>query len=208
MYHLPDAYVRNLDPVDFDDHAPVVGACAGWVWQPDVYGEAAAIARDAGIGTIIDVGCGAARKLLALGDEFRLIGMDRPEIVEQIAVPGEWVGVDLEQPDGLPPFDGRAVYVCSDVIEHLVHPEHLVRDLGTRTSNGSIVVLSTPDRPRTRGARHMGPSPNRGHVQEWALGELHNWLRSEGWPIIRATYTRSNDHEEAKATCLVVAASS
>lgn len=208
-YHLPADYERNLDPVDFDDHAPVTGACAGWVWQPDVYGRAAEIAREMGLTTIVDVGCGAGRKLLPFADEFEIIGLDRPEIVEQMpdGSPGRWLPCDLDRPDCLPDLGvDDAMWVCSDVIEHLLHPEYVVRALAAAGTGGSAVVLSTPDRRRTRGARHMGPSPNRGHVQEWALDELVPWLTEEGWNVVSASYTRSNDHEEAKATCLVEAA--
>lgn len=209
-YHLPGNYLRNLEPVDFDDHAAVTGQCAGWEWQPDVYPHAAKLARDLAVTTIVDVGCGAARKLLRLADEFTVIGIDRPCIVEQIAsTAGLWVGADLEQGGQLGflnELGDAAVVVCSDVIEHLAHPEHLVDDLAAVcNATGSVLVLSTPDRVRTRGPRHRGPSPNRGHVQEWALDELAAWLESRGLTVKHAGHTRSNDHQPDLATCLIEA---
>ena len=207
-YRLPAAYRRNLHPVDFDDHAPIVGACAGWEWQPDVYPFATAQAEELGAKVIIDVGCGAARKLLPFADEFTVVGIDRAPIVEQITEPGHWLAHDLEQPVSLPygVLGEPAVWVCSDVIEHLVHPEHVIAALAERLAEApSVLVLSTPDRIRTRGPRHRGPSPNRGHVQEWALPELLDWLTDCGLRVQSGRYTRSNDHEPALATCLVVA---
>jgi SAM-dependent methyltransferase len=202
--HLPTGYRRNLHPVDFDDHAPVTGTCAGWEWQPDVYPYAIDRARDLGATTLIDIGCGAARKLIPFADEFELVGIDRPEIVAQIDAPGMWLTHDLDSLDPLPCDTAGAVLICSDVIEHLLHPDHLVCTLARAMADGAaLLVLSTPDRIRTRGGRHLGPSPNRGHVQEWSLRELVAFLADEGLNVTHADHTRSNDHQDALATCLV-----
>lgn len=209
-YRLPSNYRRNVRPVDFDDHAEVTGKCAGWEWQPDVYPFAADVARMIAATTIVDVGCGAARKSLLLVDEFELIGLDRAPIVGQITDNrGTWVAADLERPGEIgflvESVEG-AVIVCSDVIEHLVHPEVLVGELASLcAATASTLVLSTPDRVRTRGSRHRGPSPNRGHVQEWTLEELSAWLVDVGFALTEATWTRSNDHEPHLATCLIEA---
>lgn len=209
-YRLPSNYRRNVRPVDFDDHAEVTGKCAGWEWQPDVYPFAADVARMIAATTIVDVGCGAARKSLLLVDEFELIGLDRAPIVGQITDNrGTWVAADLEQSGEvgfLAEVIEGAVIVCSDVIEHLVHPEVLVGDLASLcAATASTLVLSTPDRVKTRGSRHRGPSPNRGHVQEWTLEELSAWLVDVGFALTEATWTRSNDHEPHLATCLIEA---
>jgi hypothetical protein len=220
--HLPANYRRNLRPVDFDDHAPVTGHCAGWTWQPDVYPYAAERARGLGAKALVDVGCGAARKLLPYADEFKLIGIDRPSIVDQIDGPGEWVGANLEtnvvaselsdcglrsivSPLREGPDIAGCVLICSDVIEHLVHPEVLVAALAECMDIASTLILSTPDRTRTRGATHRGPSPNRGHVQEWNLDELVAFVTDHGLNVVNATHTRSNDHEPDLATCLIEA---
>lgn len=209
-YRLPSNYRRNVRPVDFDDHAEVTGKCAGWEWQPDVYPFAADVARMIAATTIVDVGCGAARKSLLLVDEFELIGLDRAPIVGQITDNrGTWVAADLEQSGEvgfLAEVIEGAVIVCSDVIEHLVHPEVLVGDLASLcAATASTLVLSTPDRVKTRGSRHRGPSPNRGHVQEWSLGELSAWLAEVGFTLEKSTWTRSNDHGPHMATCLIEA---
>lgn len=208
-YRLPQRYRRNLRPVPFDDHAPVTGTCEGWEWQPDVYPYAAQLAREIGSKVLVDVGCGAARKLLPLHPEFDLIGIDRLEIVAQIDGPGTWLDADFEHPVSLPwgALGEPVLWICSDVIEHLVHPERLVERLRERLDecDGSRLVLSTPDRIATRGAAHRGPSPNRGHVQEWSLDELTQWLGDLGLVVTNAEHTRSNDHEPDLATCLIEA---
>lgn len=205
MYKLPEGYRRNLDPVDFDDHAPIYGTCAGWEWQPEVYPAASRFASKGGFKTIVDVGCGAGRKLIPLGADFDIIGIDRPEIIRQndpeAAV---WWHIDLNAPNPIPDID-NAFFICSDVIEHLTHPEYLMESLRKRTKRGSQLLLSTPDRERTRGVGFMGPCPNRGHVQEWTLDELTSWMEELGFDILRSGYTRSNDHEPHNNTCLILA---
>lgn len=201
-YRLPAKYRRNVRPVPFDDHAPIVGQCAGWEWQPDVYPYAADYARTMGATAILDVGCGAGRKLAPLADEFAITGLDRPEIIDQIIDPGSWQHVDLEDPDVTIVIDAPAVVVCSDVIEHLVHPEHVMAAILTALDD-SVLILSTPDRSRSKWTRRHGPPLNRGHVQEWTLDELTAWCTDLGYSVIDADHTRSNDHEPDLATCLL-----
>lgn len=203
-YRLPDGY-RRQTPAPFDDHAAVGGHTAGWVWQPDVYPHAAALARALGVSTLIDVGCGAARKLLPYADEFSLVGVDRPEIVEHIDGDGDWFPVDLDAPGGAPLDCSDSLVICSDVIEHMVHPEHLANRLKAMLETGAAaVVLSTPDRERTVDRTPTGPSPNPHHAQEWALDELVDWLQDDiGFHVAHAGWTRSNDHEPDLATCLL-----
>ena len=202
-FGLPAKYRRNLTPVPFDDHAPVTGQCAGWEWQPDVYPHAADRATDLGRTTIIDVGCGAGRKLATLADRFDVTGVDLPGIVDRIDLPGRWVAADFDT-DGSLPVTGPALWVCSDVIEHLTHPDRLLRHLLDRIGeHGDHLIISTPDRDRSRWTRRNGPPLNRGHVQEWTLGELGAWLHALGFTIEAQGHTRSNDHEPDLATCLL-----
>lgn len=204
-YRLPDGYRRNVRPVDWDDHAPVAGHTAGWEWQPDVYPHAVARARMLSVTRIVDVGCGAGRKIAPYCDEFDVVGIDRPEIVDRIDLRGEWIAHDLEADEPLPCDVDGALIVCSDVIEHLVRPENLAAALLDTVEHGGaeLVVLSTPDRKRTRGPRDTGPPANRHHVQEWNLEELVMWLEGVGFDVDEAGFTRSNDHEPALATCLL-----
>lgn len=204
-YRLPPRYRRNTHPVPFDDHAPIVGQCAGWEWQPDVYPFAAGLAAERGADTLIDIGCGAARKLREFADRFDLIGLDRAEIVRQIDAPGTYAAIDLESPHVEIPVAGRPVLICSDVIEHLVSPENALLAMAEALRSGALALgLSTPDRSRSRWTRRLGPPSNRGHVQEWTLDELAAWCTDLGFTVVSAGHTRSNDHEPDEATCLLV----
>lgn len=198
MYHLPDDYVRNLPP-GLDTHPD------GYVRNPLVPLRAADLARFMGVTTIAVVGCALAQQYAPLADEFTIVGFDCDEALEPLDVAGQWLTTDFERPDCLIDLEVPAVWVCCDLIEHLAHPEHVVRALRDKLGGGNVAMLATPDRERVRGRQHRGPAPNRGHVQEWTLVELTEWLHEEGWAIARAEHIQSNNREPAKATCLVEA---
>ena len=198
-------YVARAAPRYFLDAEP------GVVWQPDVYAATACAAHALGARRIIDVGCGSAKKLVPLRDEFTLIGIDHGANLDgcRARYPwGDWRHHDLEEAAPLPVSDDEldgAVLVSSDVIEHLMRPELLVRKLALALRHGArAVVISTPERERTWGAEQNGPPPNEAHVREWTLAELAAFLESEGLEHGDLLLTRSNDREHELATSLAV----
>lgn len=196
-YHLPDGYVRQ-QPALFDDW----GDHGGVVWQPDVYPQAARMARLLGFERIVDVGCGSGHKLVDLAGDFDVIGVDCAETVERCRSEhrtGTWIAHDLDGEPALPDLPADALVVCSDVIEHLWHPERL---LGALLAGGWTVVLSTPDRARTHGHGTLGPPPNPAHAQEWTRTEFWRWLDEMGARVSYAGWTRSNDASGELATCI------
>lgn len=200
-YHLPDGYTRNDS---------VYGTTAFGeplrVWPPEeVYLRATRLARDLRIGAIVDVGCGGIGCLKPYSEEFQIVGVDCDDSLRWAPMSWQCIPADLDAPDPLPTLEVPAVWVVGGVIERLTHPEHLVSSITERLGGGNIVVLSTPDRERTRGHMHNGPSPIRPHVQEWTLSELTGWLAEEGWAIAAATHIRNNDHGPVRGTCLVEA---
>jgi SAM-dependent methyltransferase len=199
---LPDGYVENPTPVAY---AP---SDVGPEWQPDVLPFAADLARFAGASTIVDLGCGAARKLIPLASEFDVIGVDLPEIIDALPdVPGAtWIAHDLEA-KALPKavvVDGSVV-VCSDVIEHVPDVARLrTRFRQVLRGGAGCVVISTPDRDCYYEPDHLGPPRNPTHVREWSLDELADLLTSWGFTIEHAGHTRSNDASPNEWTSLVV----
>lgn len=204
---LPEAYVSRGAPEYFDD---AHRADADIVHQPDVYAAAAALARRTGATHIVDVGCGAAEKLLALGPEFHLVGVDFGENLEHCrhAHPQHtWLRWDIEReplPDVPVALLRRAVVVCADVVEHLVDPAGLLGGLRRLADHAQAIVLSTPDRERVRGLRHLGPPPNPSHVREWTLRELVAVLEASGLAPAFAGHTANNDRQRLKRTSIAV----
>jgi SAM-dependent methyltransferase len=156
------------------------------------------------------VGCGHARKLAKLSGEFDIIGIDYGPNIEYCRNTysfGVWLEADFETPLPLPlpksVLDGSIV-ICSDVIEHMVDPMALLALLKELLTHAAAVVLSTPDRARTYGQSHFGPSPNRAHTREWTAEELGRLLKHAGFEVASLTHTRSNDVQPELATVLAV----
>ncbi len=205
-FDLPTAYASRAKPVYYADTPD-----DGLTWQPDVYPTAADIARSLHCDTLIDIGCGQARKLSVLHPEFKLIGVDYGGNMEHCRSRypfGTWLEADFEDIDMLP-LPARvlknSVVICSDVIEHLVDPRSLMNALRELLKYAPALVLSTPDRERTWGRTHMGPPPNPAHIREWTLAELSALFQREGFTLAAATHTRSNDGSLDLATIMLVA---
>lgn len=180
------------------------------VYQPDVYTATARVARALNATRIIDIGAGSAEKLVPLRDEFELIGIDFGANLEgcRERYPwGDWRHHDLEEEVPLPvtsdELDG-AVLIASDVIEHLIRPELLLRKLAAGLQDARAVVISTPERDATYGELQLGPPRNPAHVREWTLDELGTFLESEGLGHGDMLLTRSNDDDDKLATSLAV----
>jgi SAM-dependent methyltransferase len=190
-YFLPNGYEPRLEPEYFVDEE------LNAVWQPDLYSEAATVARRLGSRRIVDVGCGTAAKLAPLHPEFDIVGIDFGSnivVCRERYEFGTWIDRDLDSNDDLGYEDvAGAVLVCGDVIEHLVHPERLLRMLrGALDRGASAVFLSTPERELINEVGHLGPPPNAAHVREWTLGELEQFFASERLEGYFGL-TRSND---------------
>ncbi len=206
-FALPATYRARPVPQYYVDSAE---GDQGVTWQPDVYPLAAELARSLGCNTIVDIGCGHARKLSQLHPEFELLGVDFGPNIEHCRRSysfGNWLESNLESGVLLPIPDrvlARAVIVCSDVVEHTTDPRPLLATLRDLLKQAPVAVISTPDRVRTHGPAHMGPPPNTAHTREWELSEFKALLQSEGFNLASTTLTRSNDRDNQAATILAV----
>lgn len=203
-YFVKEGYTPRPDP-EYADEA----AHDGIVWQPDVYPEAARVARLVGASCIVDLGCGTGDKLAALAPPFDVVGIDLPgpnlDVCRLRHPDVTWIEHDLESSGPLPVPDAvlaRSVIVCSDVIEHLRRPDRLLGALRSALDRAPAAVLSTPDRDITWGTDHNGPPPNPCHVREWSSAEFAAFLDDAGLRLRSMTLTRSNDRQRAKKTIL------
>lgn len=202
-YFLAPSYRERLEPEYFHDE----GMDA--VWQPDVYPEAAALARLLDATTIVDAGCGDGGKLIGLSPEFRVVGLDIGANLERsrsLHPDGTWLEFDLDSEQPLPIDDYTgAVLVCADVLEHLRFPERTLERARVALDEGAeAFVLSTPERDLAEGPDHAGPPRNPAHVREWNASELRAFLESKGLHGFFGL-TRSNDYlDELHTTFAVV----
>ena len=94
--------------------------------------------------------------------------------------------------------------VSADVIEHLVHPEHLLASLREALQWAPLLIVSTPERDLARGIVDFGPPGNPCHVREWNLAEFTCLLEHHGLRPGRVGLTRSDDRDHATYTIMAV----
>ena len=118
---MPDRYAIRSDYAARQQPEYFTDDLGGTISQPDVYAEAARVARRLGAGTIIDAGCGNGDKLVALAGEFKTIGIDYGSNIEHCrrTHPGQWFEGGLTAPGDLsvpPDLLLEGVIVCADVM--------------------------------------------------------------------------------------------
>ena len=193
---LPDAYQARIDSDYFDD---TLSIRTDTVFQPELYPMAERLLAGTGRTRLVDVGCGIGKKLAASSAPEKL-GIDIGANIAhcRMAHPdaAQWVELDLGHPvpaSIAQPIGPRDVVICSDVIEHIPDPRHLLAFLAQCFRQGALVITSTPDRVLVRGADHLGPPPNKAHVREWALAEYRALLTASGLPPLYIGLTLNND---------------
>jgi len=202
---LPANYVRNLQSVYFEDAHPTL------IYQPDVYSLADYLAIRSGAKYVIDIGCGSGAKLKSFAAPVIFVGIDHGINLERFSAnlqsrPHQHIACDLNA--GLAEVSSEvlndAVVICSDVIEHLQTPEHLLDALTRVAIHAKYVLLSTPARDRARGPADMGPPANKAHCQEWTLPEFLALLDDHGIPAPLYGYTVNTSFHRWKTTLLVL----
>jgi SAM-dependent methyltransferase len=205
---LPIGYRYRVSPRYYED---IHGAPdSDGLCQPDVYAVAGGLADALHARTVVDLGCGKGGKLSSLAERFAIVGVDVGQNIEFCRATyehGLWLEADLDSTTPLP-LESHvlkdAIVVHSDVIEHLVHPEQLLIRLGKMLEVATAAVISTPDRIRTHGVKHLGPPTNRSHVREWEEGEFGLLLESCGLIIAHLGYTRATMSDSQGRTILAV----
>jgi hypothetical protein len=153
--------------------------------QEEVYIAARHLAERLGAEAVIDLGCGFAEKSLQHLSHLRIVGVDYgPNIAHCRTEQPEhhWLEVNLDQAHELklPPLKNYLV-ICADVIEHMTHPEHLLKTLRQLSGEALAMVVSTPERDLERGCAHTGPPNNQAHAREWNMLEFQHLL--DHWEI-------------------------
>ena len=144
-------------------------------YQDEVYQTALRIFKDNNLKTVFDVGCGSAFKLRKYFSEEKFTGAEiEPTLgwLKNTYPNDEWVKSDFSN------LIETDLFICSDVIEHLVDPDMLLDFF--QKSQFKFIVLSTPERDKVqlyqRGYLWTGPPSNRAHVREWNFSEFKNYI--------------------------------
>lgn len=158
------------------------------VSQYRVYENAAKIIKKNNLKSVLDIGCGVGAKLKLLIYPLTedITGIDEKATIKwckQYYFWGKWYVDNLENPK-LKLNRKYDLIICSDVIEHLLHPERLLEMIKKCSHSKTIIILSTPDRDAIYGCKHMGAPRNLYHYQEWNRKELRQYMEHEGFTII------------------------
>lgn len=145
-------------------------------------------------GRVLDVGCSDGRfAALARARGHRVTGVDLVKHDGIGARTDAFIEADLN--DGLPPETGREfdAVVAGDVLEHVIEPLTLLRDLSDRLSPGGQVLVSVPNfghwYPRGRVAvgrfdyDQRGPLDH-GHVRFFTRKSFERLVAKSGLRII------------------------
>jgi SAM-dependent methyltransferase len=103
--------------------------------------------REAGGGSrLLDLGCAdgyLSRLFLVHG--FSVTAIDAPTVSRHTIPAGaDFLEADLDL--GLPPLEGEFDFViCADVLEHLHHPERLLRQARAKMSPSGLLIASLPN---------------------------------------------------------------
>lgn len=209
-YYLPQSYRSNQNPTYFSDS----NNGRDKLWQPDVYKFAEWLSRIMKADGILDVGCGQGEKLLSIHHRtnIQIIGADFGDNIEACRATHPdsdaritWIKTNLDDNFSFVDLHLKDwILICSDVIEHLVHPEHLLTFFQKRIHEVGAIILSTPDRLRVRGRGDSGPPENGSHVREWALEELYRLVTTFNLPVRLKGLTINNSVDRQFSTSILV----
>jgi len=173
-----------------------------------VYSIAELIAKKFDCTSIIDVGCGSGQKLVPLAKNFKIIGFDYGDNIKRCKKEysfGTWISWDFEKSEYLDISNDilkSSVIICADVIEHLIDPSNLLKNIKKFLEYSPMCLLSTPERDLVRGTNDFGPPLNSHHVREWNMEELMKLLSSHSINIAFKALTANNDKDYKQHTIL------
>lgn len=203
-YCLPNNYIFNTNPKYFSDNINT-----DTIYQPHVYQLAYQLAIKTNIKYIIDIGAGNGHKLIPFNNNYEIIGIDFGNNIKLLKknIPSiKTISHNLE--NGLPKIPNKilrkSIVICSDVIEHIISPNNLLNDLSKISLISPYLLISTPDRTRSRGPESNGPPENISHIREWSIDEMHRLLTKYNFNKFQIGHTINTDTHNWKNTTLVI----
>jgi hypothetical protein len=205
-YCIKQGYQCNLEPSKIEDHNNE------FLYQSDIYELAYYFAVRSNVEYIIDVGVGNDIKLNKFFDLFKVITIEcnqEPQIIKRNPKLYRNIQCDLETE--FPSFDdeilNKAIIIFSDMIEHLVEPDHILTALAELSYNCKFMLISTPDRVKTSGIGNFGPPTNDSHVREWSIDEFFSLLEQYRFSPVMIGHTANTDLHLWKNTILAISGS-
>ena len=184
-YFLPFNYRINEHPTHYVDMYETDRS------QKEVYLYSKKLMEEKNLTSVIDVGCGSAYKLVNYLGHYKTTGIETEPCISflrQKYPERTW----LDSGESEKSFNfvdlSSDLVICSDVIEHIIDPDELVKFL--LSINTSYYVISTPCRLKLvehHGRRYLDPPINSAHVREWTMEEFKKYI-SQQFTIIESFY--------------------
>lgn len=203
-YCLPNNYIYNSNPKYFYDNIDTKT-----IYQPHVYELAYQLAIKTNVKYILDIGAGNGHKLIKFNKEYKIIGIDLGSNIKLLKknIPNiKAISYNLEK--GLPIISSKilkkSIVICSDVLEHLVSPNNLLKSLSKISNKSPYLLISTPDRIKSRESKSNGPPNNISHVREWSINEFYRLLTKYNFNKFIIGHTINTNVHNRKNTTLVI----
>lgn len=198
-YFLPKHYRIRPQP-DEEDYDVLLEF--DLIWQPEVYEIASKLA----IINIVDIGCGHAKNLQSLSEEFDVLGLDLKPIIEWCRTTykfGRWKVINLEHDLNLldDVIDEETTVIMANVIERLPNPDKILSKI--KTLKYKYFIISTPDREEFWPG-HAGPPYNPCHTREWTMAEFLQLLEYYELPVAWYGHTQGVCANASRNTITVV----
>jgi 2-polyprenyl-3-methyl-5-hydroxy-6-metoxy-1,4-benzoquinol methylase len=170
-YEIKDGYIHRTEYNHFDDTPNESG------YQDQIYDYALQLMEENNLSTILDIGAGSGYKLVNKFTNYKSTGTEIEPTLSWLKdkyPSNTWILSDFANPPK-EPFD---IFVCADVIEHIVDPDDLLDYIDS--IDFKIGVISTPEREAIqryqRGITWDGPPNNLTHMREWNFDELNKYI--------------------------------
>jgi len=189
-YCIVDGYEIRTNPRHYNDKNETDK------YQKEVYIYANNVMEKYDYKNIVDVGCGSGFKLIKYLGNYNTIGVETEPcytFLKNKYPNRNWLlsGKKETSFSNEPLLDKPDLVICSDVIEHIIDPDELIKYL--ISLNALHYIISTPcrqrllDLKRFRSAKPLGPPTNKGHVREWTMSEFKEYI-SKSFNILQSYY--------------------
>lgn len=191
-YFIKDGYEARDINVTLDDNREEVywtdeAINLNSYFQWSVYTSAVKIIKKNKLKKVVDIGCGAAKKLdlLIKPCAEETIGIDQKNVIDFCNK--KYNGISFLDDNFESPkqqdLGNVDLIISSDVIEHISDPDILLNYIKSIASSNTTIIISTPERDLLRGKDCM-KSDKPEHVREWNKEEFAKYIEHSGFDIV------------------------
>lgn len=183
-------------------------------YQNKVYERVEELIKENNSKCVFDVGCGFTTKLndYIIPHVDKVYGLDQQSAIDankQYLKNDDKVNYilcdfdDEEQLNLVNIEDEPDIIICSDVIEHVLHPDILLKFIKGLAKKNTFIILSTPERDAERGVNCI-KSNKAEHVREWNKSEFNKYISYMGFNVIEHILVDKSSIDKRKLNQVVI----